>query len=167
LIKDALGREWQCGTVQIDFMLPERFGLKYTDSDGQEKVPVMVHRAPLGSLERFIAILIEHYAGAFPLWLSPVQLKLATVSEKVLVQAQEIVTKLKEAGIRVELDDSSNTLGKKSANARNEKVPYFGILGEREVESGMLSLKNRAGEQVTLTVDEAIARLKSEIASKK
>ena len=127
----------------------------------------MIHCAIMGSIERFSAVLIEHLGGNFPLWLSPVQLKLATVTEKVASAAQSIVATLKAAGIRVELDDSNKTLGKKSAEARNEKVPYFGILGEREVETNQLTLKNRAGEQQTLSLDTVISLLQAEIASKK
>ncbi len=174
---DALGREWQLSTVQIDMVQPSRFKLKYAGSDGTEQQPVMIHRAILGSAERAMMVLIEHYAGAFPLWLSPVQVKLATVTEKVAEQAKTIVDKLVAAGLRVELDDSNNTLGKKSANSRNEKVPYFGIIGVKEIETNTITLRRRAGlpaealakegEQVTLSVDEAITKLTEEVASKK
>ncbi|MEI6690628.1 MAG: threonine--tRNA ligase [bacterium] len=167
MIKDALGREWQLTTVQLDFVQPENFDMTYIDEEGKSVRPAVLHIAILGSLDRFLGILIEHYAGAFPMWLSPVQIKLATVTEKVAEQAMVIVKQLQAAGLRVELDNSNNTLGKKSANARNEKVPYFGIIGEKEVASCMLSLKNREGEQVTMTVDEAISKLTEEIASKK
>jgi len=167
MVKDALGREWQLTTVQLDFNQPENFDMTYVDEEGKNARPAVLHIAILGSLDRFLGILIEHYGGAFPLWLSPVQVKLATVTEKVIDQARKIVQKLKDASIRVELDDSNNTLSKKSANARNEKVPYFAILGEKETTSGLISLKNREGEQLTLTVDEAIKKLTEEIMSKK
>jgi len=166
LIKDALGREWQCGTVQIDFMLPERFGLKYIDSSNHEQTPVMVHRAPLGSLERFVAILIEHYTGAFPMWLAPTQLTILPISENELGYAQEIAQSLTQEGFRVNLDETSNTLGKKMVRAREWKVPYMAILGKQEVENKTLTLKNRAGEQITLTLDEVIAKFKQEILSR-
>lgn len=166
MVKDALGREWQCGTVQIDFMLPGRFDLKYTDSSGKEQVPVMVHRAPLGSLERFMAILIENYAGAFPLWLAPVQVALLPISENELPYVKEVALALQKEGIRVEIDESSNTLGKKMVNARAWKVPYLAILGKQEAENQTLTLKNRAGEQITLSLEETLAKLKQEVASK-
>jgi len=166
MVKDALGREWQCGTVQIDFMLPSRFDLKYTDNSGQEQIPVMVHRAPLGSLERFMAILIEHYAGAFPLWLSPTQLTLLPISEHELAFTQKLAKELTQAGLRVEIDESSNTLGKKILRGRNYKVPYLAIIGKKEVETNTLTLKNRAGDQLTLSLDEVIAKLTQETESK-
>jgi threonyl-tRNA synthetase len=135
LIKDTLNREWQCGTVQIDFMLPVRFNLKYIDSDGREKTPVMIHRAPLGSLERFLAILIEHYAGAFPLWLSPVQVTILTVSDKFKEYAIKIKEILFKEGIRVELNNDNKTLGAKIRESTLQKIPYIVIIGEKEVES--------------------------------
>ena len=163
---DALGREWQLSTVQIDFVQPVRFDLTYTAADGSQARPVTLHRAIAGSSERLMMVLLEHYAGAFPLWLSPVQVKLASVSEKELDTARKVQSALAKEGVRVEIDDSNRTLGKKSAEARSEKVPYFGIIGGKEAENGTVTLKNRAGEQVVLTVDEAIAKLKQEIASK-
>lgn len=166
LISDALGREWQCGTVQVDFMLPERFGLTYTDDDGKEKRPVMVHRAPLGSLERFLAILIENYAGAFPIWLSPVQVKILPISEKHLDYARETLKSLKEAGIRVELDERSETLGNKIRNAQNEKIPYMLVLGDKEIENKEVSIRNRKGENLTSSLSKFIEKIKSEIDNK-
>ena len=146
IVKDSLGREWQCGTIQIDFMLPERFGLEYIDKDGQKKRPVLIHRAPLGSLERWMAILIEHYNGAFPTWLSPVQVKILPITDKHLDYAGEVVQKLKEANIRVELDDRSETLGAKIRDAQKEKVSYMLILGDKEVESKTVSERARSGK---------------------
>lgn len=163
---DALGREWQLSTVQIDMVQPERFKLEYTADDGTKQRPVMIHRAILGSSERALMVLIEHYAGAFPLWLSPTQISLLPISEHELNYGKEVMAALKQEGIRVELDESSNTLGKKMVNARNLKVPYMAILGKQEVENQTLTLKNRAGEQITLTLDESIAKLRQEIASK-
>ena len=163
---DAIGREWQLSTVQIDMVQPSRFKLKYTASDGSDAQPVMIHRAILGSAERFLGIIIEHYAGAFPLWLSPVQLALLPISEHELSYSQKIASALTKEGLRVELDESSNTLGKKIVNARNYKVPYLVIIGKQEVENKTLTLKNREGEQLTLTLDELVAKLKQEVLSK-
>jgi threonyl-tRNA synthetase len=140
---DALGREWQLSTVQIDFVMPERFNLTYTDSDGKEKHPVMIHRAILGSAERAMMVLIEHYAGAFPVWLSPVQVAVLPISEKTMGKSEEIAKKLTEAGIRVELKKEADSLGKKIRNAEAGKVPYMLIIGEKEVESGMVSVRQR------------------------
>jgi threonyl-tRNA synthetase len=163
---DALGREWQLSTVQIDMVQPERFGLEYTAEDGTRKSPVMIHRAILGSSERAMMVLIEHYAGAFPLWLAPVQVALLPISENELPYAQSVAAALKQEGIRVEVDESANTLGKKMVNARSGKVPYMAILGKQEVENTTVTLKNREGEQITLTQDEVIAKLKQEVVSK-
>lgn len=163
---DALGREWQLSTVQIDMVQPDRFELEYTDSDGTKKRPVMIHRAILGSSERAMMVLIEHYAGAFPLWLSPVQVALLPISEHELDYVKTIATALKKEGIRVEIDESANTLGKKMVRARDQKVPYLAIMGKQEVENKTITLKNRAAEQITLNLDETIAKLKQEIISK-
>lgn len=146
LIKDALGREWQCGTVQIDFMLPERFHLTYIDQEGKEQTPVMIHRAPLGSLERFLAILIEHYGGNFPTWLNPVQVKVLPIAERHNDYAQSIVQKLKESDIRVELDDRNETLQTKIRNAQLEKVSYMLIVGDKEVETNTVTERARSGK---------------------
>jgi len=163
---DALGREWQLSTVQIDMVQPRRFDLTYTAQDGSQARPVTLHRAIAGSSERLMMILIEHYAGAFPLWLSPVQLQLLTVSEHEVEYATSITAKLKAEGIRVELDDSDKSLGKKLALAAKAKIPYLGIIGKKEVENQTITLKDRAGEQQTLTLDEVIAKLKQQISSK-
>lgn len=133
---DAIGRTWQLATIQLDFNQPERFGLEYVDSDGSKKRPVMIHRAISGSLERFSAVLIEHYAGAFPFWLAPVQLRLATVSDDFVDFASDIKKKLKDAGIRVELDDSSEKVGKKIRNAATSKIPWTIVIGAKEAEGG-------------------------------
>ena len=146
LIKDALGREWQCGTVQVDFMLPERFGLKYIDADGSEKTPVMIHRAPLGSIERFLAILIENFAGNFPTWLTPVQVKILPITEKHLDYAKTVLARLKDEGIRVELDDRNERLQAKIRDAQMEKVAYMLILGDKEVENDTVSVRGRSGK---------------------
>lgn len=164
---DALGREWQLSTVQIDMVQPRRFDLTYTDKDGRDARPVTIHRAIAGSPERLMMILIEHYAGAFPLWLSPVHLRLLTISEKEVKAAAKFLQQLKESGLRVELDDSNKSLGKKIALARSDKLPYLAVVGAKEVAQRTLALKNRSGEEVTLTIDEAIAKLRQEISSKK
>lgn len=143
LLTDALGREWQCGTVQVDFMLPERFGLKYVDRDGQEKRPVMIHRAPLGSLERFMAIMVENNGGAFPTWLSPVQAKIVCVADRQKDYADKVATSLRDQGIRVESDSRSDPLSKKIREAEMQKVPYILVIGDKEVESETVSVRQR------------------------
>lgn len=147
---DALGREWQLSTVQIDYVQPERFELEYTADDGEKKRPVMIHRAILGSLERFMMILIEHYAGAFPVWLAPVQIALLPVSEKHVDYAREVVAELVAAGVRAELDDSNKTLGAKIRGATLQKVPFMGIIGDKEVssENGFASIRTREGNDL-------------------
>lgn len=167
LIKDALGREWQCGTVQVDFMLPERFGLKYIDQNGEEKTPVMVHRAPLGSLERFLGILIENYAGNFPTWLTPVQVKVLPITEKHLEYAKKVTSELKEAGIRVELDDRNERLQGKIRDAQMEKVAYMLIIGDREQEANAVAIRKRSGEDLgSKSVEDFTKLIKKEIEEK-
>ncbi|MFH1244514.1 MAG: threonine--tRNA ligase, partial [bacterium] len=163
---DALGREWQLSTVQIDYVQPVRFDLEYTAIDGSRQRPVTLHRAIAGSPERLIGILIEHYAGAFPLWLSPTQLTLLPISEHELEFTQKLAESLTQAGFRVEVDESANTLGKKMVRAREWKVPYLAIIGKKEVETNTITLKNRSGEQITLTLEECITKLKQEVSSK-
>jgi threonyl-tRNA synthetase len=163
---DALGREWQLSTVQIDMVQPERFKLEYTAEDGSKQRPIMIHRAILGSAERAMMVLIEHYAGAFPLWLAPVQVGLLPISEHEQEYAKVLAKALEAEGLRVEVDESASTLGKKMVRAREQKLPYMGIVGKQEVENKTLTLKNRAGEQLTLTLEEAIAKLRQEVASK-
>jgi len=138
-----LGREWQLSTVQIDFVMPERFGLTYTDQDGSQKHPVMLHRAIIGSAERMMMILIEHFGGAFPVWLSPIQVAILPVSEKVKEYSEKIARELKEMGIRVELVEEADSLGKKIRNAEASKVPYMLIVGEKEAESNQVSVRQR------------------------
>lgn len=163
---DALGREWQLSTVQIDMVQPERFELEYTAEDGTRKRPVMIHRAILGSSERAMMVLLEHYSGAFPLWLSPVQLMLLPISENELGYTKELAKSLSQAGLRVEVEESNRTLGKKMVRARELKMPYIAILGKTEVENKTLTLKSRDGEQITLNLDETIAKLTQEVLSK-
>jgi len=167
MIKDALGREWQCGTVQVDFMLPERFDLKYIDSDGTEKTPVMVHRAPLGSLERFLGILIENFAGNFPTWLTPVQAKVLPITEKHLDYARSVVEKLKKENIRTELDDRNERLQAKIRDAQLEKVAYMLVIGDKEIESESISVRTRGQQDLgAMSIADFVARVQSLIESK-
>jgi threonyl-tRNA synthetase len=164
-IKDALGREWQCSTFQLDYQIPERFGLEYVAQDGTRKRPIMIHRALLGSMERFIAVLIEHYAGAFPLWLAPVQARVLTVSEKVEGYAHKVVARLKQEGLRVEADLSADKLGAKIRKATLEKIPYQIVVGEKDEAAGVVSPRTREGQQQPATpIDEFARRLAQEAA---
>jgi len=147
IIKDVLGREWQCGTIQIDFMLPERFQLEYTDAQGQKKRPVLIHRAPLGSLERWVGMLIEHYKGAFPFWLAPLQIKLLPISEKQLPYAQKILTRLREERFRAETDSSRQTLSYRIRQGELEKTPFLLVVGEREEKEGKVTVRQRGGKE--------------------
>src|SRR3989344_136035 len=157
--KDSLGREWQLSTIQLDFIMPERFGLKYTDSDGKEKTPAMIHRAIVGSPERFFGILIEHYAGAFPFWLAPVQMRLIPVSDKHLEYAEKIKNELSE--FRVELDGQNETLGKKIRDGELQKIPYLVILGDREMTAGQISVRERSkGDLGGMELSEFLKKVK-------
>jgi threonyl-tRNA synthetase len=142
-VKDAIGRQWQLATVQLDFQLPQRFELKYTDADGTPKTPVVIHRALLGSMERFLGVIIEHYAGVFPIWLSPVQVKLVSVSENHIEACQKLAEEFKNHNIRVEVDESNETVGNKIRKATNEKVPYMLVIGDKEAGAGSLSVRDR------------------------
>ncbi len=167
-IRDSLKRSWQCGTIQLDFSMPKRFGLEYNDSDGQKKQPVMIHRALLGSMERFIGILIEHYAGFLPLWLSPVQVKVLTITDKFLPYAEEVTVLLREAGIRAELDRRSEKVGYKIRDAETHKIPYMAIIGEKEMEGGSVSVRlHKKGDLGALDVESFIETLKDQITNKK
>ncbi len=166
--KDSLGREWQISTIQLDFIMPERFSLKYTDKDGSEKTPVMIHRAIVGSPERFLGILIEHYAGNFPLWLAPVQVKVIPVRTTHNEYAQKVFDLLKEKGIRADLDDEDENLGGKVRDAKNNKLPYWIVIGDKEVESNTVTLESRDNGQLgQISVEELISKLKEEIQNKK
>lgn len=143
ICRDSLGREWQISTIQLDFIMPQRFGLEYSDKDGQKKTPVMIHRALIGSPERFLGILIEHYAGAFPLWLSPVQIKLLPVAEAHIGAAQSLAAELKMAGLRVEIDEANETVGNKIRKATTEKIPYVLVIGDKEAGATLLSVRDR------------------------
>ncbi|MDO8626509.1 MAG: threonine--tRNA ligase [Candidatus Magasanikbacteria bacterium] len=164
IAKDSLGREWQISTIQLDLNMPARFGLKYIDSDGKEKTPVMIHRALVGSPERFMGILIEHFAGAFPVWLAPVQVALLPVSEKHVAGAQKIAAEFRAAGIRVETDTADETVGKKVRNAAKQKVPYIVVMGDRELEGGEWAVRVRGvEEQLPIQKLDFIARVQDEI----
>ena len=145
-LRDSIGRTWQCGTIQLDFQLPQRFEAEYIGADGEKHRPIMIHRVVYGSLERFMGILIEHYAGKFPVWLSPVQIKILPVSDKYLDYAREIAESLKAQNIRIEIDDRDEKLGFKIREARLDKVPYMLILGEKEQAAGMVSVRQRDAE---------------------
>ena len=163
---DAIGRTWQCGTIQLDFQLSQRFDLTYKGADGENHRPIMIHRVVFGSVERFIGILIEHFAGAFPLWLSPVQVKILPISEKYVEFSEKVRDALEEAGIRTEMDERSEKIGYKIRAAQMEKVPYMMVLGDKEAESGNVSVRARDGSQSTMTLDEFIACCKQKIADK-
>ena len=166
-MKDCLGREWQMGTVQVDFQLPLRFNLSYIDSNGDKKVPILVHRALFGSFERFIGIITEHFAGKFPVWLAPVQVKVLPISDNQLDYAKNVVEVLEAKGIRVELDDRQEKIGYKIREAQLSKVPYMLILGEKEVEAGAVGVRARAkGDIGAMKLEEFISKLEEEINSK-
>lgn len=159
-IKDALGREWQCSTLQFDFNLPERFDMTFTNAKGEKERPYMLHRALFGSFERFIGLLIENYAGAFPVWLSPVQVKIISVGENHIEACNKLVAEFKGVGIRVELDDASETVGNKIRKAANEKVPYMLVIGDKEADSSMLSVRDRGSlETRGIAKDDFIAEI--------
>ncbi len=164
VVKDVVGREWQLGTVQVDYNLPERFDLGYVDAQNEIQRPVMIHRAPFGSLERFVGVLIEHFAGAFPIWLSPVQVVLLPIAERHAEYAEKVFTKLKTAGIRVQLNAASETLNKRIRHAQSQKIPYMFVMGDREVEDGLISIRLRDGKNLDpLTMDESIEMVVSKI----
>ena len=166
-LTDCLGRSWQCGTIQLDFQLPHNFQLEYIDSDGTKKQPIMIHRAGFGSFERFIGILTENYEGKFPVWLSPCQVKVLPVSEKSRPYAHEVAEKLAAAGIRVKVDDRDEKIGYKIREARSlDRVPYMLILGEKEVEAGNISVRDRSNETHTAELDEFIAQVVKENAER-
>ncbi len=167
MVKDCIGREWQLGTVQCDYNLPERFGLTYVGDDNREHRPVMVHRAPLGSFERFIGILIEHYAGAFPLWLAPVQATVCSVSDKSAEYARAVFDVCQKAGLRVELDNGNDRIGSKIRNATLMKVPYILVVGEQEAAGKSVNVRTREGKQLgNCTVPEFLAACAIEIANR-
>jgi threonyl-tRNA synthetase len=163
-IKDVMGRPHQCTTIQFDFNIPERFDLSFVDSDGSFHRPIMIHRALLGSLERFFGVLIEHYAGAFPLWLSPVQVRVMPITDDQNPYAAQIKSKLREEGFRVELDNRNEKVNYKIREAEKEKIPYMFILGKREVQDKNVSVRrHKQGDLGRFSLDEIIQKLKEEI----
>jgi threonyl-tRNA synthetase len=167
-IQDALGREWQCSTLQFDFNLPERFEMVFTNNEGKEEKPYMLHRALFGSFERFIGLLVEHYAGAFPLWLSPVQVKVIPVRANHSKYAKKVFELLKENNIRAELDDADLNLGTRVRNAKNNKIPYWIVIGDKEIEANKITLESRDNGQLgQMSEEELIKKLSEEIKSKK
>ena len=166
-LADSLGRTWQCGTIQLDMQLPERFELEYTGEDGQKHRPVMIHRVVLGSIERFIGVITEHFAGAFPTWLAPVQVKLLPITDRTMDYARKVMQTLDEAGIRCELDDRNEKIGKKIRDAQMEKVPYMLVLGDKEAEEGTVSIRSRkSADEGAMTVDAFLARILDEVKTK-
>lgn len=165
MVKDAIGRRWQLGTIQVDYNLPQRFKLEYTDEDNSKRTPVMVHRAPFGSLERFTAVLIEHTAGHFPLWLTPDQVAILPISEKYNAYARKVAKQFAAQQVRATIDDRNEKIGRKIRDNELKRVPYMVIVGEKEAADGLVSMRERGGgEQATLRVDEFIARINNEVA---
>jgi threonyl-tRNA synthetase len=163
-VKDSLKRAWQCSTIQVDFNNPERFDVNFRGSDGKEHRPIMIHRALMGSLERFFGILVEHYAGAFPLWLSPVQVSLLTIAERHGEYASKVAERLKREGVRTELNTANEKIGHKIREATIRKVPYLGIIGDKEVSEARLSVRRRNGEDLgSMTEEDLLGRLKEDI----
>ena len=166
-IQDSLGRTWQCGTIQLDYQLPGRFDLEYTTSDGGKDVPVMIHRVVFGSIERFIGIITEHFAGAFPAWLAPVQVKILPVTDRALDYAKDLSDALDGQGFRVEVDDRNEKIGKKIREATLEKVPYMIVVGDRDMENKTVSVRTRAGEDLgAMSLEDFTAKLKEVVDSK-
>ena len=166
-LADSLGRTWQCGTIQLDMQLPERFELEYTGADGEKHRPVMIHRVVLGSIERFIGIITEHYAGAFPVWLAPVQVRVLTITDRANEAAEKVAAALDAAGLRVEKDLRNEKIGKKIAEGRSQKIPYLLILGDKEAESGTVAVRSRGGDEGVMALDDFIARVNEEVRAKK
>jgi threonyl-tRNA synthetase len=160
---DSIGRSWQLGTVQLDYVMPERFGLTYTGADNAEHRPVMIHRALMGSFERFIGILIEHYAGEFPVWLAPVQAVVLPIADRHLEYAQGVAERLKQAGVRAELDRRTESIKRKIRDAELRKIPYMLVVGDREQEAGAVALReHRAGDRGSVEVGDFAARVREE-----
>ena len=167
-LEDSLGRTWQCGTIQLDFQMPLNFHLEYVNEAGEKERPIMIHRVCFGSIERFIGILTEHYAGKFPTWLAPVQVKVLPVSEKTLDYARGVAEKLENAGVRVVLDESNEKIGYKIRQAQQvDRVPYMLVLGAKEAEAGTVSVRDRKGETTTMSADEFLNSVKEEIAERR
>ena len=163
-LEDSIGRTWQCGTIQLDFQMPERFDLTYVGPDGERHRPVMIHRVVFGSIERFIAILTEHYAGAFPTWLSPVQVKILPLIDKHVEYALKVQKELEDKGIRVEVDARNEKIGYKIREARLERVPYMLVIGDKELENNAVAVRSRKdGDIGTMPVSEFIEKILEEV----
>lgn len=166
-LEDSIGRTWQCGTIQLDMQMPQRFDLEYTGADGEKHRPIMIHRVAFGSIERFIGILIEHFAGAFPTWLAPVQVKVLPISDKYMDYGKEVLAKLDAAGIRAEIDTRAEKIGYKIREAQMNKIPYMLVVGAKEEEAGAVSVRSRfAGDEGQKSLDVFIQDVKEEIAGK-
>ena len=164
---DAIGRTWQCGTIQLDFQMPQRFDLEYVGADGEKHRPIMIHRVAFGSIERFIGILIEHFAGAFPTWLAPVQVKVLPISDKFMDYGRQVAEGLDKAGIRGELDTRSEKIGYKIREAQMQKIPYMLVVGQKEAEEGLVAVRSRfQGDEGQSTLTSFIHRIQEEIAKK-
>ncbi|MCR5135478.1 MAG: threonine--tRNA ligase [Oscillospiraceae bacterium] len=167
-IEDSLGRTWQCGTIQLDYQLPGRFDLSYVDTEGKDVCPVMIHRVVFGSIERFIGVITEHYAGAFPTWLAPVQVKILPITDRSAAYSEEVAKKLDQAGIRAETDLRNEKIGYKIRSAQLEKIPYMLVIGDKETEAGLVAVRTRSGEDLgAMTLEAFLEKLASEIADKK
>ena len=167
-IQDSLGRTWQCGTIQLDYQLPGRFDLTYVDSEGKDVCPVMIHRVVFGSIERFIGVITEHYAGAFPTWLAPVQIKILPITDRAAEYYKELNGKLDEAGYRVEVDYRNEKIGYKIRSAQLEKIPYMLVIGDKETEAGTVAVRTRDGKDLgAMPLDDFMAMIKKEVAEKK
>jgi threonyl-tRNA synthetase len=163
-ITDAIGRKWQCATIQLDYQMPQRFGLKYIGADNTEHQPVVIHRAIFGSFERFIALLIEHYAGAFPLWLAPVQAIVLPIADRHLEYARQVQARLAEGGLRMEIDERQEKIGYKIREAQLQKIPYMLVIGDREAAEGTVAVRDRAnGDIGSRPVDEFLGRAMEEV----
>ncbi len=162
-IEDAIGRIWQLGTIQLDFNLPERFELEYTGDDGNKHRPFMIHRALFGSIERFFGVLIEHYAGAFPLWLAPVQVSVLPITDRINDYAEGVTKALKDAGFRVEFNSRSDKIGAKIRDAQLQKVPYMLVLGDQELENNTVAVRHRKeGDLGAISLEEFIGKVTAE-----
>ena len=166
-LTDCLGRTWQCGTIQLDFQLPERFELEYTGADGLKHRPIMIHRVVFGSIERFIGILIEHFAGALPMWLAPEQVRILPISERQMEAAKAIEKRLSDAGLRVSTDERNEKIGYKIREAQLQKIPYMLVVGEKEVENGTVSVRShRGGDKGAVPVEEFLSLALEEVSSR-
>jgi threonyl-tRNA synthetase len=167
MFKDAINREWQLSTIQCDFNLPERFDLSFVNEKGEKERPVVIHRAISGSLERFMGVMIEHFAGNFPTWLSPVQAKIIPITDAQHEFAYKVMQKLKDAGIRVEIDDRSEKMQAKIRDAQMQKIPYMLVIGGREAEAGTVAVRQRDGQDLgAIKVSEFITKIKEQISNK-